>query len=317
MIELNDDQVRAALDWHRLADWIERVVGREEAKCAQRAYYDLPRSGKLLLMPAWRDLDLIGLKTVMVCPDNHHFGHASHAANYILMDARTGRVIATMDAHELTSRRTAAVSAIATKRLMRPDASRLLVIGTGPVAASVLSAYQSLVPFDQVRVYGRDPAKAELLAAHARDIGIACEAVSDLETAADEADVISTATGAQEPVLLGDWLRPGTHVDLIGSFTPAMRETDDRLMARADQVWIDTPAAKEESGDLIDALRSGALSGGRMPGTLHDLIVQPPEREGGSITVFKSVGFAVPDFAAAQCVLEDVKSAGRPAPQPV
>ncbi|MCW4460898.1 hypothetical protein OK349_04210 [Sphingomonas sp. BT-65] len=312
MIQLTDQQVRAALDWRALAARIEDMVARDEVDCAPRAAYDLPGSGTLLLMPAWRDSSVIGLKTVTVWPDNHLFNQASHSATYMLMDARSGVLLAVMEAHELTVRRTAAVSAIATRRLMRPDARQLLVIGTGPVAAALIDAYAALLPFDRVQLYGRDPAKAAALAAAARDRGLACEAVADLETAARAADVISMATSAQAPLLRGDWLRHGTHVDLVGSFTPAMREADDRVMARA-TVWVDTLAAFDACGDLLDPIASGALDRDRLGGTLRDLIVRPPARPDEAITVFKAVGYAVPDFAAAQCALDAATPVARPA----
>jgi ornithine cyclodeaminase len=313
LIQLTDPQVRAALDWRVLAARIEDMVARDEVDCAPRAAYDLPGSGTLLLMPAWRDSSVIGLKTVTVWPDNHLFNQASHSATYMLMDARSGAVLAVMEAHELTVRRTAAVSAIATRRLVRPDARQLLVIGTGPVAAALVDAYAALLPFDRVQLYGRDRVKAAKLAAAARDRGLACEPVYDLEAAARTADVISMATSAQAPLLHGDWLRHGTHVDLVGGFTPAMRETDDRVMALAAGVWVDTLAAIDACGDLIDPIASGALEPDRLGGTLRDLIVRPPARSDEAITIFKAVGYAVPDFAAAQCALEAAAPVARPA----
>ena len=257
-----------------------------------------------LVMPAWQPGRYFGLKVVHVAPGNATRGLPGLFASYQLFDATTGQPLATIDGNEITARRTAAASALAASRLAGADATKLLVVGAGRVARLLAPAYRAVLPTEQVAVWARNAETARGLVAALQDEGIAARAVPDLAAAVAQADIVSCATLATEPLVRGEWLRPGTHLDLIGSFTPAMREADDACLAGA-QVWVDTLEALAKSGDLVHALASGVLVREDVRGTLADLCTRPaPARDARTRTVFKSVGTALEDLAAAVLVFE-------------
>ncbi|HEX7943242.1 MAG TPA: hypothetical protein VF495_01175, partial [Phenylobacterium sp.] len=310
MIHLTDEAVRASLPWPALAQAIERLVIEDAVTAPRRLTYELPPApggcapGHLLVMPAWLGGALIGIKTVTFRRDNGEQGERSHGASYLLIDGRTGDTVAVLDGRALTERRTAAVSALAAGRLAGPAASRLLVIGTGPVARNLALAHAASRMLTQVEVYGRDPEKAAAMVGCLRREGVAAQVSRDLAASAGAADIISMATSAKAPILRGAWIQPGTHIDLVGSFTPDMREVDDDLMGRADLIWVDTMVALEESGDLVTPLAQGVIGPGAIAGDLRGLLMTPVlTRAADHVTVFKSVGFATPDLAAAQAAL--------------
>ena len=264
--------------------------------------------GTLLLMPAWRAGARLGIKTVTIFPGNSAQGQPALNSTYLLFDASTGAPLALLDGDAITSRRTAAASALAASFLARADASRLLIVGTGRVAALLADAMRTVRPIAQVQVWNHRAASAHALAAHLRDAGIEAHATDDLAQAASNADIISCATLATAPLIRGEWLRPGTHLDLIGSFTPQMREADAACFARC-RVFVDTEEALVKSGDLLQALAEGAFGADRLQGTLADLCTG---RAGGrtdalACTLFKSVGSALSDLAAAELVFDAVQ----------
>jgi len=263
--------------------------------------------GTVLIMPAWRAGKHLGIKTVNIFPGNAAQGLPGLFATYMLYDARTGAPLAQMDGNEITSRRTAAASALAASMLARPDARRLLVVGAGRVAALLPRAYSAVLPIDEVVVWARNPAQAATLAEAWRAEGIAAQAAPDLAEAVAQADVVSCATLATEPVIQGAWLRPGSHLDLIGGFTPRMREADDACFAGA-SVFVDTGEAVAKSGDLLGPIARGVLSAADVRGTLADLCsgTVPGRKSADERTVFKSVGTALEDLAAATLVYEGV-----------
>jgi len=206
---------------------------------------------------------------------------------------------------QVTARRTAAASALAASFLARADARRLLVVGAGRVARLLPAAYRVVRPIEQVTVWARRPQEAEALAHALADGGVAAAASTDLAGAVAAADVVSVATLATEPVIEGRWLRPGSHLDLIGSFTPAMREADDACFAGA-AVYVDTEEALQKSGDLLGPLRRGVFITAGVRGTLATLARGEAQgrRDETERTVFKSVGTALEDLAAAILVHE-------------
>jgi ornithine cyclodeaminase len=205
----------------------------------------------------------------------------------------------------LTARRTAAASSLAASYLARPDAGRLLIVGTGRVAEQLAESHAAVRPIRSVGVWGRDGGKAAGLAHALAGRGFAAEPVSDLASAAGNADIISCATLSATPLIRGRWLRPGTHLDLIGGYTPAMREADDEAVSRA-SVFIDTAGALQEAGDIVIPLRTGALDRARILADLADLARarHPGRRSDDEITLFKSVGAAAEDLAAAALAYE-------------
>jgi ornithine cyclodeaminase/alanine dehydrogenase-like protein (mu-crystallin family) len=227
-------------------------------------------TGTVLIMPAWSDAGFLGIKTINIFPGNSARGLPGLHATYVLYDARTGVPLAMMDGNEITARRTAAASALGASFLARQDARRLLVLGTGRIARMLPAAHASVRPIDEIAVWNHRPEGAETLAAQWRAEGWNARAVADLEAAVRRADIVSCATLATAPLVRGEWLAPGSHLDLIGSFTPAMREADVRCFAGA-RTFVDTDEALRKSGDLLDAMAAGTLRAQDVQGTLADL----------------------------------------------
>jgi ornithine cyclodeaminase/alanine dehydrogenase-like protein (mu-crystallin family) len=264
---------------------------------------DAARDATLLLMPSWSDGEYLGVKLVNVFPANAEAGHPALSSAFVLASATTGEHLAVIDGNELTRRRTVATSALAASYLAREDSSVHLIVGTGHVGSLATAAYHSVLDIRTVLVHDRVPAHAERLAGTLRRDGVDARPVTDLATAAADADVITCATLATRPLIHGDWLRPGTHLDLIGSFRPTMRETDDECVRRG-TVYIDTHVALSESGDLTQPIAGGVLSRDAIAGTLAELCRGdvPGRRDPDQITVFKSVGSALADLTAAALV---------------
>ena len=299
------------LPFPELIGALRRAFAATDLVAPARNHYGLDALGAsnpvLLSMPAWSSRLGIGTKLVTVYPDNHQRGLPSIHGLYVLMDAATGRPEAVFDAGELTARRTAATSALASGYLSRPDSQTLLMAGTGRLARVLPLAHAAVRPLQRVLVWGRSADKAQQTAQFLQLQGLAAEPVGSLERACAQADIISCATLSSQAILAGDWLKPGTHVDLVGAYTPRMRETDDRVLARADAVWCDTKqGVLAEGGDIIQALASGALDANRLRGELADLCraAQTPARAQQHITVFKSVGAALQDLAASRLCLD-------------
>jgi ornithine cyclodeaminase/alanine dehydrogenase-like protein (mu-crystallin family) len=261
-----------------------------------------------LLMPAWQPGGLYGVKVVNVAPGNAARGMATVQASYLLFDAVTGAPLAVMDGAELTARRTAAASALAAKLILGVAAAtrarQLLVLGAGRVAELLPQAYAAAMPLASVRVWARKASEAEKLALALKAMGLPAEAAApDLAEAVARAEIVSCATLATEPLVSGAWLRPGSHLDLIGSFTPQMREADDAAFAGA-ALFVDTDEALAKSGDLLGPLARGVIQAGDVQARLQQLCrgERLPPRPPGQRTVFKSVGTALEDLAAAGLV---------------
>ncbi|MBO6947953.1 MAG: ornithine cyclodeaminase family protein [Rhodospirillales bacterium] len=270
-----------------------------------RAHHDVPvddgQNSTILLMPAWSDDGFIGVKTVVVTPENASKGLPAVQATYQLFDRETGQPLALMDGPELTARRTACASALAARYLAAENASKLLMIGTGVLGFHLPQAHAAVRPIKEVRVWGRNPENAEKSAAALRAAGLAAEMTEDLSASVEWADIVSAATLAKEPIIDGNWLRPGQHVDLVGAFRPDMREADDTVLRRA-RVFCDTKAgAMKEAGDLCDPLARGVISEQDVLADLFELSAGDYvfSRGADDITMFKSAGTAIEDLAAA------------------
>ena len=261
--------------------------------------------GTVLIMPAWSDAGYLGIKTINIFPGNGARGLPGLHATYVLYDARTGVPLAMLDGNEITAHRTAAAAALGASFLAREDAQQLLVLGTGRVARLLPAAMRSVRPgLARIRIWNHRPEGAQALAAQWRAQGLEAQAVTDLESAVREADVVSCATLATQPLVRGDWLAPGTHLDLIGSFTPQMREADPACFGPGRRVFIDTDEAPTKAGDLLDALAAGLLTPDAIQGNLHQLCrgERAGRRNGTERTVFKAVGSALEDLSAAMQV---------------
>jgi ornithine cyclodeaminase len=324
--------VHDALPWERLAGVLERAF-LQGAEVPLRHAHALSTADTLLLMPAWNEA-LIATKLVTVIPSAPH----TVQATVVVLDRPTGEVRALMDGEALTLRRTAATSALAARHLARADARTLLVVGTGRLAGWMARAHVALRPeLERVVVWGRRPEAVQALvqelqpllqaerhaeqASRAGGVGsvgatsgpdtrggraaLVVEAASTLEAACAQADIVCCATTSSEPLVCGAWLRPGTHLDLVGGFRRDMREVDDEAVRRA-RVVVDTYAgALTEAGDLTQPLARGVIDRAHVRAELAELLREPARGRTGAadITLFKSVGTALEDLAAAACVL--------------
>lgn len=298
--------VHAALGYALLVDAL-RIAFREGCSVPLRHVHDVTGKGdRLLLMPAWRPGKDLGVKLATVFPRNRERGAATVSALYVLLDGATGQPRALIDGEALTLRRTAAASALASTYLSRKDSATLLVIGTGALAPHMARAHCALRPIGKLLLWGRSPERAQTLAAQLRGEGLPAQALADLARGLADADIVTCATTATEPVVHGALLRPGAHVDLVGGFTPQMREGDDDLIARA-EIFVDSYAgALKEAGDLVQPLASGVLMRERVRAELAELVTgaHPGRQSRDEITLFKSVGTALEDLCAARLVLE-------------
>jgi alanine dehydrogenase len=303
---IDAETIDRLLDFPSLIEAL-RAMFRDGCEAPQRHHHAIAppaaggSPGTLLLMPAWRTGGSLGIKIVTVFPDNRRRSLPSVHGTYVLLEAETGVMKAVLDGTALTLRRTGAASALAADFLAREESAVHLMVGTGALAPHLIAAHAAVRPIRETRIWGRDPQKAVALAARVTAAGTAAVAVTDLAAAVAEADMVTCATLAREPLIRGDWLRPGMHLDLVGGYTPDMREADDAAAARA-RVYVDTEAALHEAGDIVQPLASGALTRDRIAGDLFGLArgTCPGRRDPTEITLFKSVGTALEDLAAAE-----------------
>ena len=309
---ITDEQVRSALPWRAAVESLRAgFAGGSTATVPQRHHHamsDAEDAPTLLLMPAWSH-SYVGIKIVAVFPSNRGTDVPTINGNYLLMDGATGVPLAVLDGGELTARRTAAASVLAATLLSRPESSRLVVVGAGRLAGNLARAYAEHFALTDIAVWNHRPAGAERLAAELAGDGLPASATTELPSAVADADIVTTATLSSEPVVRGAWLAPGTHLDLVGAFTPTMREADDDAIRRA-EVFVDTmTGALKEAGDIVQPLQSGVLSIDDIRGDLFALCTAPssPTRGPGEITLFKSVGHALEDLVIAATVYEMVR----------
>lgn len=294
-----------------------RAAFSGSAKAPQRHHHTIPRPGgpdaTLLLMPAWQTGPdgFAGVKFATVFPANVSVGKPTVMGVYTLISGTTGEPLACIDGRMLTLWRTAATSALAADALARPEASRLLMIGAGALAPHLIAAHASVRPIREVAVWNRTPEQAAHLVASLALPGVAVHTVTDLDAALGTADVISCATLARQPLVHGARVSPGTHVDLVGAFTPDTREADDAVIRRA-RVFVDTREGMRESGDITQPMAAGILSEATIAGDLFTLSAAPglQRTADDDITVFKSVGHAIEDLAAAITVWRALEAAG-------
>ena len=303
---LNAGQLSAALSYPILVEAL-RLAFRTGAEAPRRHVHPISpdNDAVLLLMPVWQPERHTGVKIVTVAPRNPQRGLPSVHSMFMLIDSATGAPVCLMDGEELTLRRTAAASALASGYLSRPDSSRLLVIGTGSLAPYMAAAHCTTRPIKTVSVWGRSAEKAassaDLLRRQFVGSDIQVGVAGDLEAAVRQGDIITCATTSTTPIVRGAWVRPGTHVDLVGGFRPNMREADDALMCSA-VVFVDTwNGALAEAGDLVQPIETGKLQRATLQAELADLCAgrHPGRNNPAQITLFKSVGAALEDLCAA------------------
>ena len=315
MLILSADDVDRALTFPSLVETL-RAAFKAGAIQPVRHHHTIERpdgaASTLLLMPAWTDLGAagtsdggyIGVKVVTVSPDNNAVGKPAVMGVYLLLDGRTGETKALIDGQRLTLWRTASASALAADYLARKDASKLLIVGAGALSPFLARAHSAVRPIREIRIWNRTAANAEKAVAKLADLGLSATVAEDLDAALGWADIVSAATITTIPLVKGALLKPGTHVDLVGAFTPTMRESDDEAIRRA-RVYVDTRAgATKEAGDIVQALASGVLTPEAIVADLHELArgEKKGRESADEITLFKSVGAALEDLAAAVAV---------------
>jgi ornithine cyclodeaminase/alanine dehydrogenase-like protein (mu-crystallin family) len=305
MKNFDAEQTRAPLTFDRLVAALREAFAGE-ATVPPRHVHTVEAGtdrGTVLIMPAWSEAGYLGIKTINIFPGNGARGLPGLHATYVLYDAHTGVPLAMMDGNEITAHRTAAASALGASFLARHDARRLLVLGTGRVARLLPAAHASVRALDEVVVWNHRPEGAQALAAQWRAEGWNVRAASRLEAAVRDAEIVSCATLATLALVKGEWLAPGSHLDLIGSFTPQMREADPACFAGA-RTFVDTDEALQKAGDLLDAIAAGTLARDAVQATLAELCrgTRSGRADEGERTVFKAVGSALEDLAAATLV---------------
>ena len=319
MLTISAAEVDRALTFPGLVETL-RTAFREGAVQPVRHHHTIERptgaASTLLLMPAWTDFNAaqgdgghIGVKIVTVSPDNNAIQKPAVMGLYLLLDGVTGEPQALIDGQRLTQWRTACASALAASYLAREDASKLLVVGAGALSPFLARAHSAVRPIRQIRIWNRTQANAEKVAAELRAEGFPAETTGDLDAALGEADIVSSATISTTPLVKGAMLKPGAHVDLVGGFTPMMRESDDEAIRRA-RVYVDTRAgATKEAGDIVQPLASGVLSKDAIVADLHELArgEKKGRESADEITLFKSVGAALEDLAAGVAVYKALK----------
>jgi ornithine cyclodeaminase len=307
----SQDAVARALPYGRLIDAIEDAF-RKETVVPRRVHHQVEVPGgaeaTLLMMPAWRCGEVLGVKIATIFPDNAERKLPAVNASYLLLNAATGEPVAMLDGTELTLRRTAAASALASRYLSRRDASSFLMVGTGKLAPHLIAAHAVVRKLEKIMIWGRRKAAAERLANTLGAAPFAVTVVDDLEEAVRRADIVCCATLSTEPLVRGRWLHPGQHLDLVGAFRPDMSEADADAIAASD-VYVDTLAgATAEAGEIVQAIRNGALEQGDIVGDLFALArgTCRARESPAAITLFKSVGTALEDLAAAELATREV-----------
>ena len=303
---IDQEALKKILDWNGLIQSIESVF---ETGCEMpmRHHHTIDVTGQddatLLLMPAWTQDGFLGVKLVNVFPSNGAVGLPSIHSLYTLSSATTGERLAMMDGGELTARRTAAASALASRFWSRADASTLLMVGTGRLALNLIEAHASQRPLNTVNIWGRRLVPLQELAQSVEALGFTVNIFQgdSIADAVKASDIVSCATLSKEPLIKGAWLQPGTHVDLVGGFTPTMREADDEAIRRS-TVSVDTrTGAMKEAGDIVVPLETGILQPSDIAADLYDLCRGGHKGRSSTdeITLFKSVGAACEDLAGA------------------
>ena len=262
----------------------------------------------VMIMPAWRPHQMMGVKLVSVWPENNAKGESAVSAVYVVISCLDGRPLAVLDGTELTLRRTAAAAALAAKRLARENSETLAVLGTGSLSVPLVQAHTDTMRFKNVLVWGRQFHKIQRVVKQLKELGTEVRAMGDLEETLALSDVVAVATTATEPFLKADWVKPGTHISLVGAFTPQMAEAEPVLMARS-QLFADCRASVlEKGGEVFQAIKQGLVLDSDIIADLAELTAQSDRNwrhDGQAITVFKSVGFALLDLIAAEVVMKD------------
>lgn len=312
---IDGDTVHRLLDYPGLVEALRRAHRTAMPRAGELVMEEPPQQGtpagdgrSLILLPAWQDGTLLGAKLVTVFPGNPG-RDAPLPANqglYVAFDGQTGAPLMVADGTALTLRKTAADSALGVDLLSRPDAENLLMVGAGALAPHVIAAILAVRPsIRRVRIWNRTPDKALAIARSMADAGPSVEAVDRLDEALGEADIVSSATMAEAPMIGGALLRAGCHVDLIGGWSPQMREADDCAVRRA-RLFTDSRSLCRDCGDFRQPVEAGVIGWNDIQADLFELCSgdKPGRVSADDITLFKNCGGGHLDLFTAQALLE-------------
>lgn len=312
MLIIPDDKIISLLDYKKLIEALREIFKSDYTMPVRHHHFyqtDEGEENTLILMPVWNK-EYLGMKQVTVAPANASKNMPSIYAQYILSNSKTGQPLALMNATELTARRTACTSSLAASFLARKDAENLLVVGGGKVAQHLVQAHFAVRKFKKVSVWMRNQDKMEVFVASLKAQGYPAEVVTDLENSARQADHISCATLSKTAIIKGEWVKPGTHLDMIGSHKPTTRETDDDAI-RKSTIFVDSRAgALHETGELALPIADGIITENDVKADIVELVkgIYPGRSSSEEITLFKSAGLAVEDLAAALLVYKSYKA---------
>lgn len=304
-VQISDYFIDNNTNFQELISVLKQGFSSEDILVPQRHHHDFPNpetgvDTTLLLMPAWHPGKEAGVKIATVSPENDKYGLPAIQAIYVLLNAVTGTMQATMQAKSLTAKRTAAVSALASSFLSRSDSSSLLMIGTGALSSNLIRAHATVRPIKNVYVWGRNLEKAQAICDQLKNEKFNCHVLKTIADKISEVDIVSCATLSNTPLVLGNNLRAGQHIDLVGAYKKDMREADNAVISSA-SVFVDTFGGIHESGDIAIPLDEGTLTKEQIKGDLYALCSEKSNgrNDNKEITVFKSVGHALEDLVAA------------------
>ena len=319
MIVLSHSDVEALLSMKDAIAVIAGVMPQVSAGKAElplRSVIPVGGANRMGIMPgALAEAGCYGIKLVSLFPGNPARGLSSHRGAMVLFEAETGEATAMMDASLLTAVRTAAASGVATRALARPNCETLAIVGYGEQAEHHLDAMAEVRPIRRVTVAGRSADKAAAFCERAasRHAGLTFSSTTDIEAAVRDADLVCTVTASPVPVLKGDWLAPGCHVNVVGSSIPSMREVDDRFVERA-SIWVDyLPSTLAQAGEIVDMIAAGRFSADAIRAEIGNVLAgkAPGRASSDEITAYRSLGIAAQDLAAAQFVVNRAIAQGR------
>ncbi len=306
---INAAQAQAALDYAELVETM-RAAHQAARAAIDDIYLEEPDRGfgpnGLLVRPAWQHGEHLGAKLATVFPENPDRGMLTVHAVYILFDGTNGKPLAVMDGTALTWYKTACDSALAASYLAREDAAVMTMVGAGAMAPHLIKAHLAVRPsLDKVQIWNRTPARAEELAASLQLPDVVVEVVTDLPKSVAGSDLISVATRSPYGVIAGRDIAPGTHLDLVGAYTPDMREVDDTAMRRG-RVFVDLVETALLTGELVQPIAAGVMTEDDILADLYELCqgVKPGRQSPGDITIFKNGGGGHLDLMTAKHILE-------------
>ena len=306
IVQINSSFIEKNTNFSELVSALKNGFASNEIIIPMRHHHDFPNpdvnsDSTLLLMPAWNPGKTSGVKIVTINPENGQFDLPSIQGTYIYFDAVKGTIKAILEAKSLTAKRTAATSALASSYLSKKDSSSLLMIGTGALSINLIKAHTSVRPIKHVYIWGRNFEKAVALCTQLKDETFECFPIAAIKDKISEVDIISSATLSKTPLVLGNYLKSGQHIDLVGAYKKDMREADNDVIMKS-SIFVDTyEGGLKESGDIVIPLKHTILNKDAIKADLFELCSNKKQGRSNNdeITVFKSVGYALEDLVAA------------------